>query len=349
MQIINSKVHNDYKKDITSINLINDNNFEICFYNYGGYIHNIFIPYKKNEKIREDVILGYDDQKQLIEAPGYFNSIIGRVGNRINNSKFTLNKKVYNLNSNIYPNHLHGGNEGFNKKIWEIVDLKKNKNEMICKMRYYSKHLEEGYPGNLECYATYLFNNDNEFTIQYEAISDQDTILNLTNHNYWNFHGHGNEYQNIENHIVCVKSKSICETDENSIPTGKILDVEGTKFNLNNDFLINDAFLKNGGIDHNYVLTDFKMAEPIAIIFSKKTGLGVEYFTNQPGIQFYTGNMMLKKYYGKYKKSYGLQYGMCLEPQYYPDAINHENFPSSILRKNKKYLSKIKIKLRNDF
>ena len=125
MQIIKSKVHNNYKKDITSINLINDNNFEICFYNYGGYIHNIFIPYKKNEKIREDVILGYDDQKQLIEAPGYFNSIIGRVGNRINNSKFTLNKKVYNLNSNIYPNHLHGGNEGFNKKIWEIVDLKK--------------------------------------------------------------------------------------------------------------------------------------------------------------------------------------------------------------------------------
>ena len=113
--------------------------------------------------------------------------------------------------------------------------------------------------------------------------------------------------------------------------------------------MINDNFLKSGGIDHNYVLSDQSMNEPTAKIYSKITGLGVEYFTNQNGIQFYTGNMMLDKYIGKYDKSYGLQYGMCLEPQHYPDAINHPNFPSPILKKNKNYLSKIKIKLRNDF
>ena len=171
----------------------------------------------------------------------------------------------------------------------------------------------------------------------------------MTNHNYWNFHGHGDHYQNNEDHVVCINSKSICETDAQSIPTGKILNVEGSKFDLQKEFLINKDFLSSGGIDHNYVVDDQSMKESVAKIYSKKTGLGVEYFTNQHGIQFYTGNMMLDKYIGKHDKSYGLQYGMCLEPQHYPDAINHPNFPSPILRKNKNYLSKIKIKLRNNF
>ena len=133
------------------------------------------------------------------------------------------------------------------------------------------------------------------------------------------------------------------------MPTGKIINVEDTKFNLKNEFLINKKFLNSGGIDHNYVLKDQSMKEPVAIIYSKKTGMGVEYFTNQHGIQFYTGNMMLDKYIGKYNKAYGSQYGMCLEPQHYPDAVNHPNFPSPILRKNNNYISKIKIKLRNNF
>ena len=171
----------------------------------------------------------------------------------------------------------------------------------------------------------------------------------MTNHNYWNFHGHGDSYQNNEDHVVCIDSKSICETDEQSIPTGKILNVEESKFDLQKDFLINKDFLSSGGIDHNYILEDQTMKKSVAKIYSKKTGLGVEYFTNQNGIQFYTGNMMLDKYVGKHDKSYGFQYGMCLEPQHFPDAINHQNFPSPILRKNKNYLSKIKIKLRNDF
>ena len=185
--------------------------------------------------------------------------------------------------------------------------------------------------------------------IDFRATSDKDTIVNMTNHNYWNFHGHGDSYQNNEDHVVSINSTSICETDEQSIPTGKILDVKGSKFDLQNDFLINKDFLNSGGIDHNYVLGDLSMENPVAKIYSKKTGLGVEYFTNQHGIQFYTGNMMLDKYVGKHNRSYGFQYGMCLEPQHFPDAINHTNFPSPILRKNKNYLSKIKIKLRNDF
>ena len=195
----------------------------------------------------------------------------------------------------------------------------------------------------------YELNNNNELLIDFGATSDKDTIVNMTNHNYWNFHGHGDRYQNNEDHVVCINSTSICETDEQSIPTGKILNVEGSKFDLQKDFLINKDFLSSGGIDHNYVVDDQSMKNAVAKIYSKKTGLGVEYFTNQHGIQFYTGNMMLDKYIGKHDKPYGFQYGMCLEPQHFPDAINHPNFPSPILRKNKNYLSKIKIKLRNDF
>jgi len=349
MEYSKRKISSINGNDIYSITFINDNNFKITFYTYGGYIHEVIIPYKNNPNQFEDVLLGYGNIDGVLDSNGYFNSIVGRVANRIGSSKFTIDNNEYSLYPNTSPNHLHGGKVGFNKKIWKIENIDEKENSIRCVMKYLSPHMEEKYPGNLDCTVTYELNNNNEFLIDFQAISDQDTIVNLTNHNYWNFHGHGNQYKNNEDHVVYINSESICETDEQSIPTGKILEVEGTKFNLKNGFLIDKDFLDSGGIDHNYVLDDYSMREPVAKIYSKKTGLGVEYFTNQHGIQFYTGNMMLDKYIGKYEKSYGLQYGMCLEPQHYPDAINHPNFPSPILRKNKNYLSKIKIKLHNDF
>jgi len=349
MEYSKKKISSINGSDIYSIKFINDNNFKITFYTYGGYIHEVIIPYKNNPNQFEDVLLGYGNIEGVLESHGYFNSIVGRVANRIESSKFTIDDNQFSLYPNTPPNHLHGGKVGFNKKIWKIENIDETENSIRCVMKYLSPDMEENYPGNLDCTVTYELNNTNELLINFKAIADQDTIVNLTNHNYWNFHGHGDKYQNNEDHVVYVNSESICETDEESIPTGKILDVDGTKFDLSKDFLINDNFLKSGGIDHNYVLSDQSMNEPTAKIYSKITGLGVEYFTNQNGIQFYTGNMMLDKYIGKYDKSYGLQYGMCLEPQHYPDAINHPNFPSPILKKNKNYLSKIKIKLRNDF
>ena len=349
MEYKKEKINSINGEDIYSITIINNNNYKITFYTYGGYIHEVHIPLLNQEDKSEDVLLGYGNMEGVLESNGYFNSIIGRVANRIGSSKFNIGNNEYKLHSNVPPNHLHGGRVGFNKKIWQIENINETFDSIKCTLKYLSPDMEENYPGNLDCTVTYELNNNNEFLIEFHAISDQDTIVNLTNHNYWNFHGHGDKYQNNEDHIVQVNSKSICESNEQSITTGKLLEVEGTKFNLQNNFLINDTFLKSGGIDHNYVLQDQSMKEPAAIIYSKKTGLGVEYFTNQHGIQFYTGNMMLDKYIGKYDKYYGLQYGMCLEPQHYPDAINHSNFPSPILEKNKNYLSKIKIKLRNDF
>ena len=342
-------IHSISGNDIHSITIVNDNNFKITFYTYGGYIHEVHIPYHNQEEKTEDVLLGYGNIDGVLESHGYFNTIVGRVANRIGSSKFSIDNNEYQLYSNVAPNHLHGGKVGFNKKIWKIENIEEQTDSIKCIMKYLSQDMEENYPGNLDCTVTYELNNNNELLIDFGATSDKDTIVNMTNHNYWNFHGHGDSYQNNEDHVVCIDSKSICETDEQSIPTGKILNVQESKFDLQKDFLINKDFLSSGGIDHNYILEDQTMKESVAKIYSKKTRLGVEYFTNQNGIQFYTGNMMLDKYIGKHNKSYGFQYGMCLEPQHFPDAINHLNFPSPILRKNKNYLSKIKIKLCNDF
>ena len=342
-------IHSINGNDIHSITIVNDNNFKITFYTFGGYIHEVHIPYHNQEEKTEDVLLGYGNIDGVLESHGYFNTIVGRVANRISSSKFSIDNNEYQLYSNVAPNHLHGGKVGFNKKIWKIENIEESTDSIKCTIKYLSQDMEENYPGNLDCTVTYELNNNNELLIDFEATSDKDTIVNMTNHNYWNFHGHGDSYQNNEDHVVFIDSKSICETDEQSIPTGKILNVEGSKYDLQKDFLINKDFLSSGGIDHNYILEDQTMKKSVAKIYSKKTGLGVEYFTNQNGIQFYTGNMMLDKYIGKYEKPYGFQYGMCLEPQHFPDAINHQNFPSPILRKNKNYLSKIKIKLRNDF
>ncbi len=344
-----SKLNNNEDLNIHTIEIENSNNYKIKFYSFGGYIHEVHIPTLSDPSCHEDVLLGYGKIEDILQADGYFNSIIGRVCNRISNSKFMLNNVEYDLYSNTPPDHLHGGKSGFNKKIWKIEDLKKEKDLIRCTLSYLSKNLEENYPGNLLCKTIYEFNDNNELIIIFEATTDKDTIINLTNHNYWNFHGHNSFYQNITNHSVKINSNFICENDKNSIPTGKILNVTGTKFDLNNFFIIDENFLNSGGIDNNYSLLGVESNNPVAQIYSNKTGMGVEYFTNQPGIQFYTGNMMNKNYNGKYYKSYGIQYGMCLETQNFPDAINKPLFPSPILKKGDTYKSYTKIKLRNDF
>ena len=349
MKISKTKIANINSLDIYSIEFTNNNNYSITFYNLGGYIHKILIPYKENSSLVEDVILGYKNVEGCKVSNSYFNQIIGRVSNRISNAKFSLNNSKFDLFKNINPHHLHGGKEGFNRKSWSIKKIEKNNQCLECRMSYLSTDLEENYPGNLACNVIYKLNNSNEFTIYFEAISDQDTIVNMTNHNYWNFHGHLNNYQNIKNHTVCIEADYICETDKDSIPTGNLISVKNTKFDLNNFFKISQNFLNEGGIDHNYVLKNPNAQNVNGKIFSNLTGMGVEYYTDQPGMQFYSGNMMDENYEGKYSKTYGKNFGMCFEPQLFPDAINQPSFPSPILKKGEKYTSTIKMKLRNDF
>ena len=349
MQFDKKKIYSINGNDIYNITFVNDNNFKITFYTYGGYIHKVIIPYKNNPNKFEDVILGYDDFDQCLDAPGYFNSIIGRVGNRISNSKFTLNNNKYQLFNNDGKNHIHGGKEGFNKKIWSVNSLYKNDNESICELGYVSKDMEEGYPGKLECNITYSLNNKNEFIIKISAISDADTIVNITNHNYWNFHGHGDHYKNITDHTVRILSSSVHENNEQSIPTGKILSVENTKFDFMDKRIITQDFLDKGGVDNNYDFSSENKIKEVAMAYSNLTRMGVTYLSDQPGNQFYTGNNMTDIYRGKNNREYGLQYGFCFEPQFPPNGINEDIFQSPILKANEKYSSTIIVELSNNF
>ena len=349
MNFYKKKIHSISGVDIYSITLINDNNYKITFYTYGGYIHNVVIPYKNNPDKFEDVILGYDDVDHWLKAPGYFNSIIGRVGNRISNSKFSLNGNTYKLFNNVGDNHLHGGKEGFNKKIWSINNLSKNDHELICELSYVSENLEEGYPGNLDCRVTYTLNNENEFIINNSAVSDADTIVNITNHNYWNFHGHGDYYKNIVDHTVKIFSSSVFENNDQSLPTGKILSVKNTQFDFIEEKAITQDFLDKGGVDNHYDVGSENKLKRVAIAYSNITKMGVTYLSDQPGNQFYTGNMMADHYMGKYNRTYGLQHGFCFEPQLPPNGINEKNFNSPILKANETYSSTIVIRLSNNF
>jgi aldose 1-epimerase len=253
------------------------------------------------------------------------------------------------LHNNVGDDHLHGGKEGFNKKIWSINSLIKNENEIICELGYVSKHLEEGYPGELVCTVTYILNNSNEFIIKNTAVSNEDTLVNITNHNYWNFHGHGDYYKNITDHTVKILSSKVFENNDKSIPTGNILAVDNTQYDFVENKIITQDFLDKGGVDNNYdIVNDGKLKE-VSMAYSNITKMGVTYLSDQPGNQFYTGNMMADNYKGKYNKSYGLQHGFCFEPQLPPNGINEEKFQKPILRANEKYNSTIMIRLSNDF
>ena len=337
------------QKDIFKITLINDNNFSISFFNYGGYIHSILIP-NLNNNFNEDVVLGYNNFEGYLKDSSYFNCIVGRVCGRIGNSHFFLNNKEYKLFSNLGPDHLHGGQYGFNKKIWDIVDIQKNAEQISCTLNYLSPHMEEGYPGNLYCNVNYLLNNKNEFIIKFEAKTDEDTLVNLTNHNYWNFHGHNDNFQNVLDHMVRLSCSSYLETSKELIPTGVIKSILDKKIDFRKLRNISKEILSEGGNNLCYCVDSYDGSiRDIAEIYSTKTHIGMQLSSDQPGLQFYTGNFMDKSYQGKNDRAYGYQYGICLEPEIFPDAINHPRFKSSILRSSDTYSSTIIMKLRNNF
>lgn len=350
MKLTKKVIGNICGKEVFLLKFENDNNYSVEFYNYGGYFSSVKIPFKNDQSKTEDVLLGYRNLENYIRDKIYLNSIVGRVCNRIANSKFDLNNITYCLYSNADPHHIHGGKKGFNKRVWEIKNIMKEKKFLKCVLFYRSKHMEEGYPGNLDCHATYILNNKNELIINFSAESDEDTIVNITNHNYWNFHGHKSSYQNIEQHFIKINANYFCESDNNSVPTGKLLTVMNKKLDFKKFKEIDNYILANSGIDKCYCINNFdgKIKE-VATVFSNLTKMGMIMYTNQLGLQFYTGNMMTDSLVGKNNREYGNQYGLCLEAQFFPDAINHNNFISPILRKGAQYNSSILIKLRNDF
>ena len=328
--------------EIYKYTLINTNGMSVIISNFGATLLQINTPDKHGNYA--DVICGYDDLQSYIEADGYQGAIIGRIGNRICRGKFTLDGVDYNMYINNGPNHLHGGKEGFDKKIWKVLSLN-DATEPSIKLFSFSADKDEGYPGNLAVTVTYTLKNDGSLSIRYEATTDKKTIINLTNHTYFNLGGYNSG--KIFNHKLWLDADTYLPTDETLIPTGEIKSVDGTPFDfrlpktIGRDFNNHDQdLIFAGGYDHcfNFVAGETKYPKLRARVVHEESGRVMEMYTNQPCVQFYSGNFLTnEKYPFKNNCPQSKQMAFCLETQHMPDSINHENFTNVILNPGEKY------------
>jgi len=325
-------------KAITLYTLKNKNGAEAAITNYGGRLVSLLVPDRKQKLT--DVVLGYDSLKSYRKkGESYFGAIIGRYGNRIAKGKFVLDGKPYQLQINDRTNTLHGGFDGFFAQVW---DARKTDGQTL-KLSYLSKDNEAGYPGNLTVKVTYKLTDNNELLISYSAVTDKTTIVNLTNHAYFNLNGAGNE--TITDHLLTIEADSYTPVDQTLIPTGKIEKVSGTPFDFTRPTLIgariNDKNVQLGygkGYDHNFVLRAGSGLRKVATVSSPKTGIAMEVLTEEPGIQFYSGNFLTGTTHdGKGKAAYGHRSAFCLETQHFPDSPNQPSFPSTVLKPGKEY------------
>jgi len=337
------------KKDIYLYSFKTENEMEVDIINYGGIITSLKVPDKKGEI--KDIVLGYNKLEDYITESPYFGSIVGRYGNRIAKGKFNLNDTEYTLVTNNDENHLHGGNIGFDKVVWK-AETKIDSNSSSLILKYLSKDMEEGYPGNLDTTVTYEITNDNSIEITYQAQTDKTTIVNLTQHSYFNLSGDFN--QSILNHNVIINADHFLPVNKSLIPTGDKSDVSMTPFDFRNfkkiekDINANDLQLNYGnGYDHCWVLNDYKKGyRLIASAFDEESGRLMEVYSDQPGLQFYTGNFLDGSLPQKKEGFYKFRSGFCMETQHFPNSPNQSNFPSVTLNPNEKYHSKTSYKFK---
>lgn len=307
--------------------------------NYGGIIQTLTAPDRNGRY--DDVVLGYDSLEQYVNNSPYFGAIIGRYGNRIARGRFTLNGVEYKLATNNGVNHLHGGIKGFDKVLWQAKPVKTDSTVGL-ELTYLSKDGEEGYPGNLNVKVIYTLNNDNALKIEYFATTDKPTPVNLTNHSYFNLTGCKRD---VLGHELWINADHFLPVDSTLIPTGEIRPVDGTPFDFRQPTAIgarinaNDEQIKfGGGYDHCWVLNDWdkKLKRQISV-YEPTTGRYMEIFTDQPGVQFYSGNFLDGSIKGKKGIVYKHRYALVLESQHFPDSPNHPNFPSTILEPGETY------------
>jgi len=307
---------------------------------YGATLVSLSVPDRNG--VLADVVLGFDSLANYVSQNPYFGSTIGRYGNRIGKGTFELNGVRSTLAVNNGPNHLHGGLKGFDKVVW-TADEKESIAEKSLALRYVSKDGEEGYPGTLNVKVTYSLTDENELRIDYEAVTDKATVINLTHHSYFNLAGAGNG--DILGHELFIDANRFTPVDAGLIPTGEVKEVRGTPMDFNTPTLIGarikdsyEQIGKGGGYDHNWVLNNGTGAMALAArAFEKTSGRVMEVLTTEPGLQFYSGNFLDGTLTGKGGKKYEHRFGFCLETQHFPDSPNKPEFPTTVLNPGTAY------------
>jgi aldose 1-epimerase len=325
---------------ISQYTLMNSQGMTMKVINYGGIITNLTAPDKNGTY--EDVVLGFDSLSSYLKANPYFGAVIGRYGNRIAKGKFTLDGKAYSLAQNNGPNNLHGGPNGFDKRVWTIEEQAVD-NGVALKLTYLSKDMEEGYPGNLNAEVIYQLTDSNELKINYRATADKKTIVNLTQHTYFNLSG--NTKTDILGHELFIAADQFVPVDKTLIPTGKLQSVSETAFDFKTPVTIGSRIDKDeeqlkfgGGYDHCWVLRELGDSLKLAAtLHDPSTGRVMSVHTTEPGIQFYSGNFLDGSLTGKYGVVYNKRYGLCLETEHFPDSPNQKSFPSVVLNPGEEY------------
>lgn len=324
----------------------NKNGVELDISNFGGYITSWKVPVNSGKKI--DIVLGYKEFQDYWDDDASLGSIVGRCANRILDGRFSLNGENVQLSQNIGDNHLHGGFNGFSQQIW-ISEFKEFANSVSLILKHRSPSGTEGYPGTMDVKVVYTLNNENELTIEYFAETDEPTIVNLTNHAYFNLNGYGD----ILDHELKIAADGYTPMTAQMVPTGEIAEVKNSPFDFSKVYKIgsrigldNEQLILAKGYDHNYILNR-KQAYDI-VLSSEESGISIKLNTSQPGVQLYSGNFLNEKYVGREGEHFVKHSAVCLETQHFPDAVHYPNFPSIKLNPDEKYVQKTVYKIESE-
>jgi len=330
-------------REVSLYTLDNDKGMQVAITNFGGAVVALKVADRSGKF--GDVVLGYENLQGYVTDKASLGALIGRYANRIAHGKFALRGVPYSLPINNGENTLHGGPEGFSKRLWEAKDVSSHGLPAL-QLTYLSVDGEQGFPGNLAVKVLYSLTDQNELVIQYSATTDKETVINLTNHSYFNLSGQG--AGDILGHQLTIHGSRITAVDSSLIPTGELRPVKGTPFDFTQRAAIgarinsDDSQLKLGkGYDHNWVLDSLANSHPVlaAEAFDPTSGRVLQVLTTEPGIQFYTGNFLDGTIHGKDGKVYNQRYGFCLETQHFPDSPNHPTFPSTVLKPGETFSS----------
>jgi aldose 1-epimerase len=330
-------------RSVPAVKLSNANGVETTVIALGATLQSVILPDRDGNKA--DVALGYDNLGDYLEQPQYFGSTVGRFANRLAGGRFQLDGKTWQTPINNGANALHGGTLGFDKVLWDVTSVKSGPTASVT-LRYVSPDGDQGYPGTMTVDATYSLNDKNELTIEYVATSDRPTIANITNHAYWNLSGEGSA-SGAMGHVVTIPAESYLPTDAGAIPTGEFRPVAGTVFDFRKPTAVGDRVrdasdeqIRFGrGYDHNWVIGRKVTADEhlMARVEDPATGRGFELWSNQPGLQMYSGNFFDATSHGKSKKIYRMGDAIVMEPQIFPDSPNQKDFPSARLAPGETY------------